>query len=179
MTTINLGHVLVVEQPALQGAGAPMPQVARGSDPQRVVESAQLPFVDIQRLVGFPILQPTWLPSPDLKLTKTFHLAGPGQEAQAAAMAILKFGAAPERWVVVKQMRYGKTQAVKIGVTLTQGTIDGSPAAFFTTSLPSQSQPGGQLRLLTALWERGDLLLEVHGPNISQADAARIGSSLR
>lgn len=172
MTSINLGRVEVVAARAL---GQP-PAASRG---QMTATPSALSLQDSQRSSGFPILQPGWLPSPDLSLFRVLQLV-PVPPSKPARANALHYKGGSGNWLVIMQEPLGEMKGtVTLPFDLGEASLGGHSAAVYTTTIPAQGHANNALNLLNALFEQGEFLMRIHGPGLSVDDIDRIAGSLR
>jgi hypothetical protein len=172
--TIDLGHVRVVSDPSLQPPAPP----AAGQGGQVRIEQRRVGLDEARRTTPFRILEPAWLPSSSLKLDRVQQLVASSPSGSTVLAVTLVFREQAAQWVVIKQQPHADLAKLEVPFVIQSGTIAGRPAALMARAIPATGQPNGQLRLLIALLERGDLFIEVQGPNLSESDMSRIANSL-
>jgi len=173
-TVIHLGHVDVVADPTLQPPSAP-PQ----PEPGTVVESRSLTLAAAQQANSLPLLQPSWLPSAGMQLSRVRQLVLRSPQRSLVLGTVLVYRERPDRWVAIKQQPLSGIQKRGLPFAVDQGSVAGRPAVFFVETVPVQGQSYSHLTVRTALFEAGGFLIEVIGPNLSNAEVAQVGTSLR
>jgi hypothetical protein len=177
MATITLGQVTVNTNPAAQIATtSPTPN---GQKPH--IASQPTTLEQAQQLADFPIWQPRCRPAV-LELAQVYQLVLvvpalhrldiSALAARRIVGTVLHYRHTSSRWLVLQQIRLGAEQRqLEMPRAAWEGTIRGRPAAFFTQDVPIQSSPTQQRSILKCLWEHQGFLLELQGPNLSQAEA--------
>lgn len=165
-TIVHLGRVDVLYDPAPRPASL---------NPGNPIRSRDVSLDTAQHALRHPLLQPGWLPSASMKPARVRQLVIDPQ----TAVTMLTYRENSSSWVVIREQPVVGLDKRGSPFPVEQGTIAGRVAAFFTNAIPAQGKNSGQLLLLTALFESGDLLVEITGPGLSTGDAAKIGESLR
>lgn len=169
MSDINLGHVRVVSNPSNE----PGANIGHPAPNSHQIEARVVSLEEAQRSTQFKILQPQWLPSPELELASVFQLVSPFSDR--TLNTVLKYRASPTHWITIRQSFVPKK--IQIPFTAWEGRIGGRPAAFFIHDVPIQNHPG-HISLLKCLWEYEPFLIEIQGPGISSEEIGRIAESL-
>lgn len=165
MDTIDLAHVSVTSDLAMQAtSSAPRPGTSLA--PKVVSLDAA------RRSISFPLLEPTVMPSPSFQLDRVL------QDARGVTL-VYTHRTTPTAWLVIKQQPYAGIGRIIVPTSAVRGSIAGRPTAFVTQTIAAQGQPGGKTDILLALFEVGDVLVQLQAPRSSQEILAQVGASLQ
>lgn len=176
--SINLGRIqAVMRSPAelVQQTGA---NQAKHTNGDLSVETRTVSLQEAQGNARFRILQPTFLPSATLKLTRVQQIIYTSPFTTLALSTSLYYREAPGRWLNIAQIDPERFN-LEVPPSAAQGTIAGRPAVYFMRTIPAQNQPNNQLLVLVSYWEHGDVLIQLQAPNLSISQASQVGASLR
>lgn len=132
---------------------------------------------EAQQMVGFKIWQPAYLPFAGMQLDKVQIVGTNG----AFDTVVLKYKKDSIHWLVIRQQLISESSNIRripIGFSLRRNTVNNRPAALFNHTVTATAQVGGQLELLSCLWERGNFLMELEAPHLSDQVAIQIAESI-
>ncbi len=177
MQEIVLGTTVVV---ATSVSASPPAGGALGSSATST--STQIVSLEQARArAGFPIRQPSHLPSPGLVLDRVGLLGVPSTGASPAKGIFQKYREDSARWLVLLQAaasQDGRGQRVAVPYGLQAGKVGEHTAAFYSHPVPASGTPGGAITITHCLWEQDGFLMELQAPHLSADELGRIGASV-
>lgn len=176
MQEIVLGTIILVSAPASPGPSAPTTPGSGGTP-----TSTQIVTIEQARArAGFPIRQPTHLPSPGLVLDRVGLLGVPSTGASPARGIFQKYREDSARWLVLLQAasQDGRVQRVAVPYGLQAGKVGEHTAAFYSHPVPASGAPGGAITVTHCLWEQAGFLMELQAPHLSADELGHIGASV-
>lgn len=171
MQTLDLGHVKIVSNPE-----TPPPPVSAGYRPSARTQLVSLS--EAQRSAGFPVLQPSYLPSPALRLGRVLRDAPISSNPDIVANVTLVYSESAMRWIALTQWRQGAITKMEIPFAIVATEIGGRPAATYAQEINPQGRPDTQLNLFRAAWETGGILVELRAAGFESDEAIRVAESL-
>lgn len=176
MKKINLGHVELISDPAMQRLAAPVHSQPANSPAIIIAQSGSIS--ELQKTTGFKVFQPRWLPAAGFKLTQVSQMILTSASSRRPIGSILKYREEETRWLVLRQMLIQEIGRIKIPFEAWEGKVGTQPAAFYKESVPASKYPSGRISVMYALWEHADCLMELHGYAVPEDQMAQLGESL-
>lgn len=174
MKRIQLGQVTYVSNPDMSNQSK-----SGATEKTFEVVERKVSLTDAQRAAGFPIYQPTFLPSPALQLVQVYQSVLVTSNSEQTIGVTLKYRQAPTQWLVVEQRVAKGFSEIETPYDIREGLVQGRPAVLFGFDISAQGESSGRLTLLTCVFEQGDFLFEIHGPHLTTEVAVRVAESLR
>lgn len=185
MKIVNLGHVQVI--------AGPSPSIPSGSASSRppsskiMEESTPVASLDeLRRLVDFQILQPAWLPSPEMRLRRVQQVISHSDVVDRVVAAMLNYSTRTEAqdareglkpWVTVRQLSMLPSKMM-IGGNIEKTHVGGQAAVVYADKGRYRLPANLELSMSFCFFEHRNLLILLYGPNLSAATLVRAGESL-
>lgn len=122
---------------------------------------------------GTTIYQPTWFPSPDIRLDFV-HKFADGHRILGVA---LNYRASVSQWIHIKQ--FDSPGTLRLPFMITEGIVGSSVAAFYTLPIQVPDEQYRKVNLRGCLWEHEGHLIQTLSRGLSDSELMGVGNSLR
>jgi hypothetical protein len=169
MKTINLGSIVVISDPHMEVR--PQPTSARVKGAVSLFERNATSHEEAQRSFPHPILQPTWLPSPDVRWGDIYRLVDPSASSPLVFGIATKYADGRGSLVIKQSLLTSQTRRTYHAVDETM--VTGRTAAVLHAPLPDGKEAIG------CWWEQGGTLVEIDAVGFTAPEVIRVAESLR
>ena len=138
---------------------------------------------EAEAFADFTLVFPTWLPE-GFELARVDVLGGEGFPMREVALVYRNLSVevvteGPHE-IVIGQHRCAQIPLgwLMVAAELEEERVGGSSAAFWGLTIPAPALVAGEATRTLALWERGDLLINVNAAGLSRGEIIRVLESL-